>query len=279
MFLNFDNIDVAVRGSGIISTNASLSSNNNILAGYTLGVTKPMGQFPNGGIKSSFSFTYIPEISQDPNFAVAETIRNLIDRNTYFGEKIEFAGLSNSNFFMDSYSFRIQPNNLVEASATYTTYWETCGELRPKSNLIDYFNQGDLAHSYEVGFLDATDEVLNPVYDIAYEIRANWLPMYILGRKTPIEIKLISVSESLSFTMDESRNILFTGESVYPNIFAGNSGEMEFNNISLFCQNNCGPDSSPYLSLNISGFKIKSITTSATVNEMVRTNYVASRYS
>ncbi len=281
MFLNFDNIDVAVANSGIVSTSASISTSNVIEGMYILGYAKPIGQMPNGGIKTTFTASYIPEISKEPNFSIANNIRNLINDNNYHGERIEFAGLYNDNFYMDSYSLKIQSNNLVEATINYTTYWELCGNLRPKSNLIQYYNQGDLCHSWVTNILDQNDKVLNPTYDISYDFMVNWQPVYTIGKQTPIEVKLLGISESLSFTIDNYRTILFTGENVYPNIFTGNQGDLKFNNISLLCNDNCDSIGSPssYLSLNINGFKIKTINTAASVNEMVRTNYVATRYN
>src|ERR1041384_3186981 len=124
MFLNFDNIDIAIGNSGVISTNASISTSNNIEGQYILGYSRPIGQVPNGPIKTTFNASYIPEISKDPIFASVNTIRNLINESNYYGQKIEFAGLYNSNFYMDSYSLKVQPNNIVEASVSYSTYWQ-----------------------------------------------------------------------------------------------------------------------------------------------------------
>lgn len=280
MFLSFDNIDISVGNSGIISTNASIATNNGIEGQYILGYARPIGQVPNAPIKTTFTAAYIPEISKDPNFAAVNTIRNLINENHYLGEKIELAGLYNSNFYMDSYSLKVQPNNLVESSVTYSTYWELCGNIRQKSNLINYYNGGDITHSWVTNILDSNDKLLNPVYDFSYDFRASWQPIYTIGKKQPIEVKLLNIAESISFTIDNARNILFTGENVYPNIFTGNNGNLTFNNISLLCNDGCDSIGSPSnsLSLNISGFKIKAINTQAITNEMVRTNYIATRF-
>ena len=136
-----------------------------------------------------------------------------------------------------------------------------------------------MAHSWVTSILDSNDRLINPVYDFSYDFRANWQPIYTIGKKEPIEVKLLSVAESISFTIDNARNVLFTGESVYPNILSGNNGNLTFNNISLLC-NDCNTTGNPNsLTLNISGFKIKTININANVNEMVRTNYIATRFN
>lgn len=280
MFLNFDNIDVAVNGSGILSTNASISTSNSIEASYILGYTRPINQLPSGPIKTTFNASYIPEISQEPNYAVVNKLKNLINDNNYYGERIELAGINSNNFFLDNYSFKIQPNNIIESNVSYSTYWELCGSIKEKSNRIDYINQGDIKHAWSTYILTSGAYINTPVYEFNYTFNANWSPIYTIGRKTPVEIKLLGISESINFNIDSYREILFTGENLYNNLLQNNNGNLEFKNISLLCEDNCEDDggSSSYLTFNISGFKIKSIDTNVQVGEMLRTNYVATRY-
>lgn len=280
MLLNFDNIDVMVNGSGIASTNSTISTTNTVEPAYIIGYKAPINQLPYGGIKTVFNSSYVPVISQEPNYAVLNNIKNLSNDSAYYGEKINIGGLTSENFFMDSYSLKIQPNNIVDASVSYSTYWELCGSLRIRSNTVDYFNQGDVCHSWSTYILQTGDNINKPTYEFSYDCKINWIPIYTIGNKFPKEMRLLDISESVSFNIDEYRQPLFTGENLYPNIFSTNNANLDFKNISLLCENNCEDlgNVANKLSINLSGFKIKSSNIVAQVGEMVRTNYIATRY-
>ena len=276
MFLNFDNIDVAVNGSGILSSSAQINSNNELQPAYVIGFINPVTQYPHGPIKSNFTFNYVPEIDQEPNFSVLNNIKNILNDCSYSGEKIEVAGLTSNNCFLQQFTIQIKPNNTIENSVNYDTFWPLCGNLNSKTNLINYLNDGSIAHSWTTYILNSGDYLSTPVYELTYEFKVNWHPVYLVGKKYPVEVKLLGVEESITFSMDNYRNILITGEDVYGNIFQDNNGNIQLNNLSLLCKNKCS--NSNYLSLNISGFKIKSNNLVARNSEYVRVNYTASKY-
>lgn len=279
MFLNFDKVDVIVNNSGILATNATISTNNSIEGYYSIGYARSAGQLASGPTKSTFNATYIPVISQEPNYAIISKIRNMVIDSGYYGEKIELAGIVSENYFLTNYSISIQPNNIAESNVSYVNYWELCGSLKEKSNRIDYLNDGDIKHAWSTYILTSGSSITNPVYEFVYNFNADWQPIYTIGRKFPVEMKLLNISESISFNMDSYRNILFTGELVYNNLLNNNNGNLEFKNISLICEDNCEDvGASNGLLLNISGFKINSIDVGSQVGEMVRTKYSATRY-
>jgi len=278
--INFDNCDVAINHSGILALNASINTSNSVEAAYCLGYVRPVNQLPFGPIQTVFNASYIPEISQEPNYATVNKIKVMLNDSGYMGEKVELAGLTHNYCYLTDYSLRVSPNNLVEASVSYATFWELCGGLRQKSNRIDYINRGDLCHSWTTYILSSGDYTSKPIYDFNYDFRVSWQPMYVIGSKTPTEVKLLNAQESITFVMDEYRNILFTGESVYSNVLTGNDGNLQFRNLSITCQDGCdstGVDSSS-LTLNVSGFKIKSINPVVQIGEFLRVQYQADKY-
>jgi hypothetical protein len=268
---NFDNIDVAINHSGIISTNASINTTNSIEPAYVLGYSKPINQLPFGPIKTTLNSSYIPVIDQEPNYAEVNRIKSLINDSGFSGINIEFAGLHHDCWYLDGYSLKVQPNNLVEAGISYSTFWELCGTLREKSNRINYLDEGSLIHSWAAQLSGIGD-----IYDFSYDFKVNWQPVYIIGRRSPIEVKLLSAAETISFNIDSYRRNLFTGENVVPNIFNENNGNLYFQNLSIICNDGC--TGSNYLTLNVSGFKIKNISPAVQVGEVLRTSYVANRY-
>lgn len=280
MFLNFDNIDISVNNSGILSTSASLNTNNSIEAAYILGRNRPINILPFGGIKTTFNTSYTPIISQEPNYAVVNKVKNFLHTSGYYGERVNVGGIYGENFFLENYSLKIQPNNIIEAGATYSTYWTLCGNLQEKSNTINYMNNGDIAHSWRTSILNDNDYQTIPMYDFNYNCKFEWQPIYVVGRKTPVDIKLMNIEEDIGFAIDTYRNILFTGENIYNNLLYNNSGNLQIKNLSLLCENNCEDvnGNSNSLLINIDGFKIKSTSVQEQSNEMVRVAYTAYRY-
>jgi hypothetical protein len=279
MQLIFDNCDVTINGSGILATSASIASENSIESAYILGYKGPTNQIPNGPIKSVINYTYIPVISQEVNFGVSNKIKKMTDDSNYFGEKLELAGLTNDYCFLDNYNIKTTQNNIVEADSSYTTFWPLCGGLRNKTNNINYLNNGDIAHSWSTYIVNSGDYNIKPIYNFNYNFRATWQPMYVVGQIYPVQVKLLSAQETISFDMDNYRNILFTGEEIYNNIFNGNN--VTFGNLTLQCSDGCSTTGSPQASsllLNISGFKVKNVLVSSQVGELVRVNYQANRY-
>lgn len=273
MLINFNNIDIAINGSGITSTNSSINTSNSIEAAYILGYSRPINQLPAGSIKTTFNSTYFPIISQEPNYAIVDKLKNMIIDTGYMGERIEFAGLHHDYWFMDNYGFKLQPSNIVESNISYSTYWELCGDIRGKSNNIEYLNSGDFSHSWTTKLSG-----INDIYDLSYDCKINWQPIYIIGKKFPVEVKLLNIAEALSFSMDDYRSILFTGENVYPSLSNDTNGNFTFNNLNILCSGCNDTGVKPILTLNISGFKIKSINPVAQVGQFFRVNYVANRY-
>jgi len=279
MQINFDNCDVAINKSGILAQNASISTNNSIEAAYCLGYVRPINQLPFGPIQTTFNASYIPEISQEPNYAVVNKIKVMLNDSGYMGEKVELAGLTHNYCYLDDYSLKVSTNNLVEAGVSYSTFWELCGDLRQKSNRIDYINRGNVCHSWTTQILGSGDYLLRPVYDFNYDFKVSWQPIYIIGSKSPTEVKLLGAQESISFMMDIYRNISFTGEDVYGNLLEGNGGNIQFKNLSIMCSDGCGSTGDDgSLSINISGFKIKSVNPAVQVGQFLRVQYQASKY-
>lgn len=280
MQLNFDDIDVAINRTGILSYNASLNTTNSIEAAYVLGYAKSVNQLPRGGINTSFNMSYYPVIHAEPNLAVVNKIKILLNDNNYVGEKVEFGGITHNYCFLNSYNLKISPNNIVEANVSYVTFWDLCGELRNKSNLTEYFNSGDVCHSWSTYLNDDSSIKDVPIYELSYDFKANWNPVYKIGSKYPSQVKLMNGSESLSFNIDQYRRVLFTGENVYTNLLNKTDGNVYLKNVSLLCQNNCDgyTHDTSNLSLPINDFKIKSVGVNGQVGEFIRTTYQSNRY-
>ncbi len=282
MSIFFDQVDVAINQSGIIATHASVESANSVEAAFLLGNINQFNQTNFGPIKTNFKFDYIPEVNYEPNFSIVSKIKSLISDTGYHGEKVEVAGITQDYCFLEDYSLKSQPNNIVQASVSYVTFFPPCGTIKNKNNRINYFNDGSMAHAWSSYVVNTGDYLSFPVYNLEYQIKFNWTPIYIIGRKYPISIRFINAVETIGFSIDNYRNILITGENLLNNVIIDDSTQkIKLGNIALSCDNNClntGILSLDTLNINIEKFKINNISVDAALSEAVRTTYSCSRY-
>lgn len=280
MFLTFDNIDCAINETGILAYSASLDTSNSIDGAYVLGYQGIVKQLPFGPVKSTFQATYSPEIGNEPNFSNLNKIKSFISESGYAGERFELAGIVSFNSYLDSYSIKIQPNNLVQSSISYSSFVDLQGQLRPKSNLINYLQDGSLSHAWTVYIFNTGDYTKQPIYDFNYDAKINWQPVYIIGNKYPADVKLLNIVENITLTTDIYRQILFTGESPHNNLLIGSDGNIKFENLSLICSDNCSSAglNPSQLNIDLHGFKIKSNSIISQTREFVRVSYQLQKF-
>lgn len=280
MSVYFDNIDIAVNYSGILATRATIDSSNSIEGAFLLGRINQFNTIPVGPIKTTFKFEYIPEISQEPNFVIVNKIKNLIIDTGYHGEKVELAGITQDNCFLNSYSLRAQPNNAVQASVSFISFFPVCDSQTEKQNLTPYINDGNMPHYFSTYVLNSGDNIDKPVYNLEYNFTCDWNPVYVIGRKYPVAIKMLNAVETLNFGMDTFKSATFSGQKLTDSdLFnLSDSNTIKFSNLSLICSNYCSGNSDNLISIPIDKFKIINTNLSAGSSEYIRSDYTCVRY-
>lgn len=270
----FDNLDVLVNNSGLLTTNASISQTNSLVPAYAIGKYWAINQIPQGPIKSTFSFSYYPIISGEPNYNILNTVRGLSDDILYSGTKIEIAGVSGYSCYLRSYELQSSPNNLVRANVTYDTFVPLSGQITSKTGTTDFYNPYDgIPHGWTTYISSSGNRLIAPTYDFSYRFNANWEPIYIIGQRDPYEVHLMNGIEEMSFVRDSFTHIQFSGEEVTGTFITGDWLIELFNYKLIATQSNSGA-----LTFDISGAKIISNKLVADVGNFVRTETSIRRY-
>lgn len=222
----FDNCDVVVNFSGLVAESASIDSENSLAALYSLGKIGIFQQAPQDNLKSIFSFSYYPEISLEPNFNVVSFIKQLTNE-IWSGITLEIGGVTGYNCFLQSYSLTATPNNTVKAQATYITYFPLSGDVKSKSNLVNYNIDNSIAHGWTTFIGSQDNALIIPTYQLDYQFSANWEAVNIIGQTTPSQMILQEGSEQMIIIRDKNYNIQFSGQE-YEDSFS-------LMNISLIC--------------------------------------------
>lgn len=236
----FDNCDMVINSSGILAESASINAENTLSPIYAVGKRGILNQSPAGNNPLSFRFNYIAEISHEPNFSTVDLIKNLIDDSSYEGVTLEIGGITGFNCYLESYTLKSVPNDLVKASATYLTFSPLAGNLRNKRNYTQYNANNALAHGWMTFVLSRTDAIQVPTYEFNYEFNAKWEPVYIIGQPEPSQVKLQDASERTMLVRDVFYNIQFSGEDACNSLIncQYDDQNIEIFNLAFLCTGN-----------------------------------------
>ncbi len=78
-----------------------------------------------------------------------------------------------------------------------------------------------------------------PTYEFSYEFRAAWEPIYSIGNKYPVQVKLIQGDERMTITRDSFYNINFSGDSTCKNLLmcSFDDSTIQMAGLSVICNN------------------------------------------
>lgn len=274
--INFNQIDVLISGSGVLAQSASIDSSNSLTPIYSIGKYNPCNHSPNGAIKNNFSISYIPETSNEINYNIVSYLRTLANDVIHSGIQVVIGGVTGYNCYLNSYSLRVAPNEILNVSVNYSSFQEISGNLNQKQNTT--YNAKDfIPYGFSTFILNSGDASNLPVFDFSYDFSANWEPIYKVGQKTPTQVNLMSASESLSFTRDTLTKIQFSGQKLNEGYFTinGNDTTIDIYNWQVYCS---GTGSFTPLIFDISGAKINNIQLSAQINDIVRVKTTAQKF-
>jgi len=276
-YFSYDNVDVTINSTGILSQSASINTQNEITPAYVIGKRNIIGQFPEGPIKSAFSFNYFPEIGNEPNYTITQLLKNLNDDILWSGVSVAVAGVTGYNCYLTNYSIGASPNEMVIASVSYETFTPLSGQLLNKNDSITYNPSGLWAHGWTSYVTDTSGHLNQPTYDFSYEFNISWQPIYILGQKSPSQVSLIGGSESLRFTKDVFfHNVSFSGESPSGSFITGEDQNIDIMGVTLLCGK---PEASGNsLSFPVTGSKIKNYQLNIQLDDFVKITTVIERF-
>lgn len=210
----YDQCELSINNTGIIATSANLNSDVNLGPVYTLGKRKPFKrQVTTGPASSTFQIQYIINPTGDPAFNTVSEIKNFISAPAnYDGVTIALAGITGYNCYLNNYSMKIEPNNVVTAQASYICYKPISGNLSLKTN-PNTASADSIAHSSKISLISGKS-LNGDTYNFSYTFAANLNPIYVLGQREPIEVKPIRAQETVNMTENIFNKLVYTGENI-----------------------------------------------------------------
>jgi hypothetical protein len=284
--LYFDNVDVILNNTGIMAESASVEQTNSLTPIFSIGRKGISAQAPSGPHKTTFQVNYYLELDNEPSYEVISTIKNLINETTLSGIQIEIAGVTGYNCFLDSYSFKAVANELIKASVSFSSYVPLSGKFNKKRSDVVYNKSNSIAHGWSTYVVSTGTYESLPTYELAYNFIAAWEPIYVIGKKTPLEVKLLSANEKVSITKDKYAEVTFSGKSPFNDIIQSDlvDQEVDLMNLAFLCRTGYASgifqlnDPCQSLLFNLSGAKVVASQFNANIDDFVRTTTEITRY-
>jgi len=271
----FDNCDVAVNGSGVMATSANIQSQNYLDPAYILEMRGEMSKPAADSIRNVLNIDYYVEVDNEPNIEIINSIKAFRqDDHVAKPFPVEVAGIT-GNFYLQSYSFAVEPNKVTHARASFICYDQLTGngDLSTKKKGdegIDYNKSNSLAHGWTTYVASSGTHIEVPTYKMDYGFNAEYKPIYTIGRKFPKQVQMIKANEEIKFMRDKYKHIVFSGEKAeeaLPNF--ENDSEADLFEIEALC----GSEESQtnQLKILVSGAVVTSTAVIAGVGKQVRT--------
>lgn len=218
MLKDFEDVDVIVNGQGLSADSASIATDNSLEAIYTLG-NQSVNTFPAGSIKANLSISYFLNCESDPNLITIAQIKAGIPATSL----VEIGGYYATSY-LQSFSLKAAPHDLVKCNASYICFVPLSGELLPKRGGIDYKLAYDkIGHGWTT-YVTSTGSYLSvPTYDFDYSTQLSWSPVYFLNRKYPNRVNFLGGSERISLVRDEFFQVTFSGQNASTTVFNSNA--------------------------------------------------------
>jgi hypothetical protein len=251
-FLYYDQVDVLINNSGILATEASISSSNTIKPVYILGRKNSLGQIPNGPVKSTIGLSYIAETFNDHGYNRVNFLKTGHFDFDYPGDTIVIGGLT-GNGYLSSYGFSVSPNQPIEISASYECFVDISGTPASKSPLTKYNTSSGSGIPYGMTCFIFTSGNYNivPTYSFKYSFKADFQPVYALGAKAPIQMQYLGAEETFVLVRDAYTGLQFSGQ--FATGYFNSTGNTDIDLIGLGYLNS---DTRYMMNFNISGAQV-----------------------
>lgn len=224
----YDQCEVKINNTGVLAVSANFNSDITLGPVYTLGKRKPFKkQITTGPSSSTFQISYLINPTGDPAFNTVKEIKNFISAPTnYDGVTIGFAGVTGQKCFLNNYSLKIEPNNVITAQASYITYepvvtntlFQTPRDLSnpntASADSIAHSSRTNLVSGRNIFAKNTASELIADLYSLTYTFACNLTPIYALGQQSPVEVKPIRAQETVNITENLFTKLVYTGENI-----------------------------------------------------------------
>lgn len=206
-------------------------------------------------IESEISISYFFEPNNEPCYKVITGQK--YDRSISNPVNISIGGVSVSGY-LSSFSFKLYPNSLVKADATFKVYNPITGNFTGQnsndSSYYDTSNSSGIAHYWSAQFLSGSTNLSPSLIQSSYSVDLGIKPIYSLSNPFPCQVYSDAIVESLDILTESQFNVNYTGnifENIYPglqnlniqpisNVFNGNNSNNIMIPLTGFIQQEAG---------------------------------------
>ena len=280
----FNNCDIRVDGTGVMASQGTMTSQSPIIPTRNIGKNRA-NTAPGGTFQNSLRFNYFVNIDKDPCYARVSDLKGTTNFSGLSPQTIEVAGVSGS-YYLQSYHIEVQENDIVQASVGYAGYELTTGELRDKKDQFDYIESGysGFAHAWTAKLNSDDGELDIPIYNFSYSWKAALNPIYVLGKKFPIQVQFMTSDEEINITRDRYKPLTFAGTSGNVMFGAAEEGELWHapdNNPRmklLKLATLCNDEITDAIEIDVSDSTFESTSLNIDTNDFATINMAATRY-
>lgn len=234
--IEFQNCNVTINGTGLVAESASIDTDPNLIPIYVIGKKGTANVSPNGFLKNTIKFNYYPLLESEPIYFLSSGIKNFVNSaGTMTGVIVTVGGITGYNCFIENYSLKAAPNELVRASVSFASYIPVSGSLSTGMTNVD---TNSLAYGWATYVASGSNYLTVPTYAFEYNFNANWQPIFIIGNNLPIQVELLNGQEVINLERDVFYAATFSGTDPCSQfmVCSLDGNDIRINNLSLVCE-------------------------------------------
>lgn len=213
MIYNNNDIEVTINNTGLLINSASLNIAANISPIQAIGYNSFIDYQVNGGYTAQITLNYVPEISNEPNRSIYNSIKNNPASFNNQNFQIAYAGIT-GDYYLTNYSFSVNQLNEAQASATYICYHQLSGDYNATNHVsFDSQNLSGIAHSWSTFAEKQNDDDVN-VVSFNCNFSANLKPFYKIGSPYPHQVMYLGSNETFNVVRDVYSPLNYSGGDV-----------------------------------------------------------------
>ena len=221
MALFFNECNVAVNGSGIMASTASIATTNSLAPIRSVGKKGIIYQAPAGPLTTKYNMSYIVETNNEPNYNIVQALKATENQFHNTPIIVEVGGIR-ASCYLTNYSLNCKPNEPVTASVSYQSYRDTTGSLSSNTATSVHYNiqrSSGIAHGWTSFISTSVSAMTNKSYGFDYGFEMTWQPAFSFGRLHPYDVRFINATETITLERDTAYDVTFSGQKAGPLLF------------------------------------------------------------
>lgn len=266
--IEFVNCDVILNGTGLVANSATISENNSLKPSYGIGFNRS-DYVVDGPKTCEVQVSYILNPLSETNIKILDDLKKYPP--VVNPVNIEIAGLRMSGY-LTNFSISLDPNDKINANASYSCYHDIVGNISEKRGTIYYeSNPINFAHGWS-SVVSYNNSNLAKTYSLNYDCSLEYKPYYSIGSRFPSQVLFLGGSENLQVIKEDYLKINLSGHSGAYQLFS-TTGE----SVLLYNLNKELGDTSSAISIDMRDATVVSSRLNARVDDYLKTEISVNR--